>query len=396
MKRRLAILAATALALAALAQPAAAADPLDAAIAHDLSFAGAQLKRTLAEVPSGYYPEEIGSYGKWVTRPAGWWISGFFPGALWQMYKATGDPYWRTAAQARQAAIEPQKTNTGTHDLGFMLFDSFGNGYKATGTDSYRQVVLTAARSVATRWNPYVTAFRSWNNPSGAPATDFRVIVDNLMNLELLFWASTHGGDNVTTKAYQHALRTLKEHVRADGSTFHLVIFDSTTGAVKSKQTVQGYSNSSTWSRGQAWALHGFTIAYRETGQSSMLTAARRTADYFIAHLPADKVPYWDFQAPDIPNAPRDSSAAAIAASGLLELSRLEPDSTRKLRYYSTAKAILTTLSSSAYLAEGTTSRSILLHGTANKPAGRYDRGLIYGDYFFLEALLRYRALPKL
>jgi unsaturated chondroitin disaccharide hydrolase len=257
-------------------------------------------------------------------------------------------------------------------------------------------VVLTGARSLATRYSPVVHAVRSWNNPSGAPASDFRVIVDNMMNLELLFWAAKHGDDPaLATKALNHALTTAREHVRPDGSTYHLVIFDSGTGAVKRKQTVQGYSDSSTWARGQAWAVYGFTMAYRESRDSRMLATARKVADYFVAHLPADKVPYWDFALPSLTGQPRDSSAAAIAASGLIELSQLDSDATRKARYLGAAKGILTSLSSKAYLAEGTSSRSILLHGTANKPGGHYDRGLIYGDYFFLEALLRYRALPK-
>src|SRR5919202_6150921 len=192
-RTRAAWIAALALALAAPA-PAAAA-PLDAAIAHDLTFAGAQLRRTLSEVASGAYPHQTYADGTWQTRSAGWWISGFFPGSLWLMYQATGDPSWRTAAAARQSGIESQKTNTGTHDLGFMLFDSFGQGYRLTGDDSYRQVVLTAASSLATRYSSIVRAVRSWNNTSSDSPTDFKVIIDGMMNLELLFWASKHGGD---------------------------------------------------------------------------------------------------------------------------------------------------------------------------------------------------------
>jgi unsaturated chondroitin disaccharide hydrolase len=171
------------------------------------------------------------------------------------------------------------------------------------------------------------------------------------------------------------------------------VVFDSGTGAVKRKETVQGYADGSTWARGQAWAVYGFTMAYRESGDARLLAVARRVADWWLAHVPSDGVPYWDFDAPGIPAEPRDSSAAAIAASGLVELSSLEPDSARSATYLSAAKATLTSLSGPAYLAEGTTSRSILLHGTSNKPGGAYDHGLIYGDYYFLEALLRYRAL---
>jgi unsaturated chondroitin disaccharide hydrolase len=261
-----------------------------------------------------------------------------------------------------------------------------------TGNQHYRDVLLTAARSLASRYSSTVHAIRSWKNPPKADPTDFRVVIDNMMNLELLFWASRNGGDpNLAGIALDHALRTAEAHVRPDGSTHHMVVFDSTTGAVKRTQTVQGYSDFSTWSRGQAWALYGFATAYREMRDARLLATARRVADYFIAYLPPDKVPYWDFLAPGDP--PRDSSAAAIGASGLLELSQLETDPARKHRYLATAKAILASLSTSSYLAEGTSSRSILIHGTSNEPAGRYDRGLAYGDYYFLEALLRYRAI---
>jgi VCBS repeat-containing protein len=375
---------------------AGATDPLDAIVAHDLTFAAAQLRRTLAETAPDEYPQETRSDGTWTTYSAQRWTSGFFPGSLWQMYEATGDSAWRTAAQARQAGLEGEKTDTGTDDIGFILLDSFGKGYRLTGTDSYRQVVLTAARTLLSRYSSVVGALRSLDNPAGASTTDFRVIVDSMMNSEMLYWASAHGGDpGLANAAVQHAVTTMNAHVRPDGSTYHMVVFDSTTGAVKRKQTIQGYNDNSTWSRGQAWTLYGFTMAYRETGNAQMLATARRVADYYIAHLPSDNVPYWDFQAPGIPNEPRDSSAAAIAASGLLELSQLETDATRKQRYLSTAKATLTSLSSSSYLAEGTNSRSILLHGTADEPIGHTDRGLIYGDYFFIEALVRYRAMPK-
>jgi FG-GAP repeat len=382
---------------AALAIPAQSpAAPLDRAVAHDIAFARAQLNRTLSEVPTGAYPHQTNADGTWGTHSAGWWTSGFFPGAMWHMFALTGDPAWRSAAAARQAGIEGLKNNTSTHDLGFMIFDSFGNGFKLTGTDSYRQTVLTAASSLATRYSSTVHAIRSQNNASGDSPTDFRVIIDTMMNLELLWWASKHGGLlSHGTKALEHARTTANQHVRADGSTNQLVVFDSDTGAVKRKGTIQGAGSLSTWARGQAWAVHGFTMAYRESRDSQMLATARKVADYYVSHLPADKIPYWDFQAPGIPNEPRDSSAAAIAASGLIELSQLDSDITRSRTYLDTARATLESLSSPAYLAEGTSARSILLHGTDNKPLGQYDRGLIYGDYFFLEALRRYRAAVR-
>ncbi len=366
----------------------AAESEFDSAVRRDFAFSDRQLTSTDVRLPSTAYPIDTNDTGAWNTTRASAWTSGFFPGSLWLMYQRTADPAWRARAEAWQAGIEPQKYNTSTHDLGFMLFNSFGNAYRLTGKDRYRQVVLAAAKSVASRYSPTVGCIKSWES---GPA-DYKVIIDNMMNLELLFWASRNGGNRAwRDMAVSHALKTRLHHVRTDGSTYHLVNYDPATGAVKSKGTVQGYSDQSTWSRGQAWAVYGFAMAYRETRDSRFLDTARRTADYFIGHLPADKVPYWDFNAPSVLAEPRDSSAAAIAASGLLDLARLETDPVRRSRYLTAAKGILASLSSTAYLAEGTPGEAILLHGTYNRPRGKFDTGLVWGDYYFLEALLRYR-----
>lgn len=267
-----------------------------------------------------------------------------------------------------------------------MMYSSYGQGYRLTKDSAYRDILVTSARSLASRYSDKVGAIKSWDGSS----TEYKVIIDNMMNLELLFWAARNGGDAAwKTMAISHATKTAENHVRPDGSTYHLVTYDPATGAVKSRTTVQGYSNTSTWSRGQAWALYGFTIAYRETGNALFLDTARKTADYYISHLPSDSVPYWDFQAPGIPNEPRDTSSAAIAASGLLELSRHDPDAARKSTYRTAATTILTSLSSASYLSEGTSYQSILLHGTQNKNNGNYDTGIVYGDYYFIEALLK-------
>jgi unsaturated chondroitin disaccharide hydrolase len=394
LKRLQGSAAALAVALCMLPATAHAGDRLDRAVARDLSFAAHQLKRTLAETPANRYPRETGRRGRWKSDTFNSWTAGFFPGSLWLMYEATGKPRWRKAAKKRQRGLERLKRNTRTHDVGFLINDSFGQGYRLTGNDRFRRVVVRAARSLATRYSPTVRAIRSLNNRFGTDASDFRVIIDNLMNLELLFWASRHGGPHdLASKALDHAFTTAREHLRPNASSYHLVTFDARTGRVKHKRTIQGYRDWSTWSRGQAWAVYGYTMAYRETLNPWMLITARRVADYYIDHLPGDRVPYWDFQAPGIPHAPRDSSAGAVAASGLIELSELEPDAARRQRYLSTAKRTLRSLSSKRYLARGTRSRSILLHGTANRRGGDFNRGLIYGDYYFLEALLRYRAL---
>jgi unsaturated chondroitin disaccharide hydrolase len=384
--RRVACLLALALLAATTLQAQAATPP---AFQHDLTFAAQQLGAVASTLGSTTYPYTTTASGAWATTGASSWTSGFFPGSLWLLYQHTGDSQWLAWAQKWQAGIESQKNRTDTHDLGFMFFTSFGNGYRLTGNDAYRQVLLSAAGSLAQRYSPAVGCIKSWD----AGADDFKVIIDNMINLELLFWAAKHGGDPAWyAMALSHALKTREQHVRADGSTYHLVNYDPVTGAVKSKQTVQGYSDGSTWSRGQAWAVYGFTIAYRETADTRFLETARATADYFIDHLPADQVPYWDFQAPGIPNEPRDSSAAAVAASGLLELSQLDPDRAHREHYRDTAERMLIALSSPAYLAEGTPSQAVLLHGTRNKPGGSFDTGLVWGDYYFLEALLRYSS----
>jgi unsaturated chondroitin disaccharide hydrolase len=384
--RRLAL---ATLATLLLSCSSAHAGPPASVVASDLEFARGQLGATAQSLAPPAYPSLTKPDGSWETRGANWWTSGFLAGSLWFAYGDTGDPSWREQAERWQAGLESQKNNTSTHDLGFMILNSFGSAYELTGVEAYRQVVLDAAASLATRFSPVVGCTRSWNSSS---SDDFIVIVDNMMNLELLFWGARNGGDPAWRgMAISHALKTMENHVRPDGSTYHVVDYDPGTGAVRRKRTVQGLSTESTWSRGQAWALHGFAIAYRETGDARFLDTARRTADYFVAGLPADRVPYWDFLAPS--GDPRDSSAAAIAASGLLELSRLEPDRTRAAGYFEAAGAILDSLSSSAYLATDGSSQAILLHGTSHKPAGSFDTGLVFGDYYFVEALLRYRAL---
>jgi unsaturated chondroitin disaccharide hydrolase len=368
----------------------ASEDPFDAAVRHAQGFATGRLNATTARIPRTAWPLQTSGL-RWSTTGSGSWTSGFLPGALWYGYQATADSGLRTKAQNWQAGLAGQASNTSTHDLGFMVFDSFGNGYRMTGTDSYRQTVLKAAASLATRFSSTVGAVRSWN--SGP--TEFKVIVDNMVNLELLFWAARNGGQKLWhDRALSHALTTARDHVRPDGSTYHLVIYDPASGAIRSRTTVQGFSASSTWARGQAWAVHGFATAYRETRDARLLDTARRTADWWIEHLPADQIPFWDFHAPGIPAEPRDTSAAAIAASGLLELARLESDPARATRYLAAARSILGALMRPPWLSEGSGSEAVLLHGTYNKPAGNADTGLIWGDYFLLEALMRLRRVP--
>jgi unsaturated chondroitin disaccharide hydrolase len=356
-------------------------------VGHDFAVAAQHLKQTTVTLKPGQYPIRSDRTGRWETSDATGWTSGFLAGSLWQMYEQTGDPRWRARAEKWQAGLESEKYDTTTHDVGFILLDSFGNGYRLTHNDAYRRILLTAASSLAKRFNPTVGSIRSWG-AIGDPV--YTVIIDNMMNLELLFWAAKHGGSQGWYKmAVSHALNTIRDHVRPDGSTYHVVNYAQATGAVTFRGTDQGYSDSSTWSRGQAWAVYGFTMAYRETGDVRFLDTARRTADYFVSHLPSDHIPYWDFALPSLVGQPRDTSAAAIAAAGLLQLDQLDRKAHGDGKYRRSATAILKALSSPAYLNSATAKGAILLHGTQNKPNDNFDTGLIFGDYFFLEALNR-------
>jgi hypothetical protein len=271
------------------------------------------------------------------------------------------------------------------------MFSSFGNSYKVHPSPETKAILLQSARTLSTRFNPAVGCIRSWDRRKWP----FPVIIDNLMNLELLLWASENGGSpEMRQIAISHAEHTMRNHVRADGSTFHVISYDTTTGSVLERVTHQGAADSSTWSRGQAWAINGFTMVYRYTHDPKFLETARRVADYFLAHLPADHVPYWDFQAPGIPNEPRDASAAAIAASGLVELSRMVkgPDAER---YRTAAGEILRSLSSPPYLAVDRGTRGVLRHATGHAPAkSEIDVSLIYADYYYIEAALRWLGQP--
>lgn len=342
------------------------------------------------------YPRSTHPDGSLSLVKASDWTSGFFPGSLWYMYAYTGKESWKSFARRWTAPIESQKYRRNTHDLGFMFSCSFGNGYQLAPDPAYREVLLEAARSLASRYHPKVKAIRSWD--FAKDKWQFPVIIDNMMNLELLFWASHASGDQTYREvAVQHALTTMANHYRADNSSFHVVDYDPLTEQVRKRETHQGYSDASAWARGQAWGLYGFTLCYRETQDPRFLAQAEKIAAFLLSHpnLPADKVPYWDFDAPDIPNAPRDASAAALMASALLELSTYSP--TNRDRYRQNAQAILQSLSSPAYQAAvGTNNGFILMHSTGSKPDGsEVDKPLNYADYYFLEALLRLRKLGK-
>lgn len=324
------------------------------------------------------------------------WTSGFYPGSLWYIYELTGDTIFKLAAQKCTEILENEKFNAVTHDMGFKMYCSFGNGFRLTNDSTYSDILLQSAKTLITRFNPKVGCIRSWDHH--AHLWQFPVIIDNMMNLELLFWAFHQTGDSVYYNiAVSHANKTIENHFRADFSSYHVINYDTLTGEVINKHTHQGIAHESAWARGQAWGLYGYALMYRETKDSAYLNQAISIADYILTHpnLPDDLIPYWDFNDPDIPNAPRDASAAAVISSALFELSAYVSDS--NANYYSVADAILTTLSSSAYFAAKDAKHHFLLeHSTGNWPRNsEIDCPIIYADYYYLEALLRKQKFNK-
>jgi len=386
------VLRAVALALCgvlAAASPAFAWAPVSAQVDAAQAVAVAKLTARDASLPVDRYPHSTDATGAWTLYPAKAWVSGFLPGSLWLTYESTTSGSWRTAAIRRQAPIAPYSKLSGTNDIGFMLLCSYGNGYRLTGDPAYRDTVVAGANSLSKRYNPTVGMIRSINTTTH----EFWVNSDTTMNIELLFRGTVLGGSKtLRDQAVSHARRVIRDFIRSDGSTQHLVVYSDVSGAIIRKGTIQGYSADSTWSRGQAWVIYGLTSAYRETGDPAFLDAVHVTSDYWIDNVPADLVPYWDFDAPGIPDVPRDSSAAAIAASAFLELAAIDPDASRRAAYADLGARTVEVLASDAYLATGASPDSILLHGTAHAPAGMVDQGTSWGDYYFLEAVRRLRS----
>ena len=318
------------------------------------------------------------------------WTSGFFPGNLWFLYEYTEDEKWKNAAQKFTSNIEDQQWNGGTHDMGFKMYCSYGSGYRLTENPKYREVLIQSAKTLITRFNPTVGAIRSWD--FNADTWQFPVIIDNMMNLELLFWATSETGDSIYyDMAVAHAETTLNNHFREDNSSYHVLNYDTLTGEVLDRHTHQGFAHESSWARGQAWGLYGFTMAYRETDDPKFLEKANDIAAFLLDHptMPQDLVPYWDFDAPDIPNEPRDVSAAAVICSALYELS--DYSSEKKSEYLAAANMILENLSSPSYRsAIGENNHFLLMHSTGNWPKNdEIDVPIIYADYYWLEANLR-------
>ncbi len=318
------------------------------------------------------------------------WTSGFFPGSLWIAYELTGNETLKAEAARFTSFVEAAKHRTNTHDLGFIINCSFGNGFLLTKDSSYKEVLITGANTLMKRYNSNIGLIRSWDFGTW----QFPVIIDNMMNLEFLYEVGlmTNNQDMINA-TISHADKTLANHFRDDNSCVHVVDYDTITGAVILKQTHQGYNDESAWVRGQAWGLYGYTMMYRFAQKPEYLAQAEKIADYILNHprMPEDLVPYWDFDAPNIPNEPRDASAAAVIASALIELSDYAAEGDK---YFKAAEKMLKNLSSEKYLAKpGENGFFVLKHSTGNWPKNsEIDTPLSYADYYYIEALKRYKA----
>ncbi|MBS0029892.1 glycoside hydrolase family 88 protein [Chitinophaga sp. 22321] len=384
-------------------------------ISTNAGFAQQQLRHMLKDTESRdslAFPRTINKEGKMITTSMYDWTPGFFPGSLWYAYEQTKDPVWQQEAVKWTEKLEPLKDFTQHHDLGFMMYCSYGNAYRLTGNKAYRDILIQGARSLSTRFSPVTRSIKSWNafkSWHGQQMYYYPVIIDNLMNLELLFFASRETGDTSFRHiAVSHAEAAMQHQIRPDYSSYHVVCYDTTNGQVLARETAQGFADNSTWSRGQAWGIYGFTMIYRETEDPRFLKTAAGMADWFLdnKNLPADKVPYWDFNAEEAGFKPgirsnanniktkyRDVSAAAIVASALFELSRYV-DNSKAAKYRQAAITMLHSLAGAAYRAPAEKNGNfILMHSVGSIPHNaEIDVPLVYADYYFMEALQRYKA----
>lgn len=377
--------------------------------------AAEQYQLMYESTPPGMYPRTVNNSGE--TRFIGAeplksganWTNGFYPGILWMLYAHTGDLAWKVKAEKVTRALEVQKDQIYHHDIGFIIMSSFGKAYEYSSSEYYRNIIIHSAESQLTRFSEITGTTRSWDkwtSRGGTYTTEYPVIIDNLMNLDLLFKAYELTGDDKFLKpALSHADKTMANHIREDGSAYHLVAYDPETGEVDARKTSQGFSDSSAWSRGQAWAIYGFTMCYRFTRNPDYLATAMKAADFFINHknLPEDFIPYWDFNIGEFSDyewaydparfdeEPRDASAAAATASALLELKDYVDDPVKSREYRDAAVKMLKSLATPEYMAEkGQNNYFLLKHSVASVPHdSSIDKPEAYADYYFLEALLK-------
>ncbi len=334
----------------------------------------------------------------WNTRKAlkSEWCAGFWPGVLWYAYEASGDEAIKTEAEKFTQSLEfLSVTPAYDHDLGFLVFCSYGNGYRLTKNPEYKDVILKTADTLATLFNPTVGTILSWPRAEEMFGWPHSTIMDNMINLEMMFWAAKNGGEEhkyLYDMAVRHADVTMENHFRDDYTSYHVAVYDPTTGDLIKGVTHQGYADHTMWARGQSWAIYGYTVMYRETKDPKYLDFVQKVTDVYLKDLPADGIPYWDFSAPNIPDAPRDASAAAVVASAMLELVSFLPEQ-KAAEYLEKATLMVTSLSSPEYQS-GAGRVSFLDHSTGHHPAGsEIDASIIYADYYYIEALLRYQRV---
>lgn len=382
-------------------------------INENVVFAALQTEKMLksAGEPTGKnYPRTMKNDSTLAVTGMYDWTPGFFPGSLWYLYELTGEEKWKEQAEKWTVSLEPLKTFTAHHDLGFMMYCSYGNAERLAPKPEYKDILIESAGSLSTRFSEKTQVIKSWNrfrSWNDSTVYDYPVIIDNMMNLEMLFYASKVSGDKKYYDiAVAHANKTLENQLREDFSTYHVVSYDTITGNVVSRNTAQGWSDNSTWTRGQAWAIYGFAMTYRETKEQKFLDAAVKAADYYLKNLPEDLVPLWDFHvgvegytpgkrsyATEFQEKLKDASAAAIVCSALFELGELANNPS----YTDTAIKMLHSLASPAYRAElGKNANFIIMHCVGSIPhKSEIDKPLVYADYYFLEALVRYKNLKK-
>lgn len=363
-----------------------------------LEYCRRQIDRTLTELPNdSALPRSIDiDKNKWLTTTPYDWTSGFWPGILWYNYENSDkltDKLQALAYTERQRPLV-DKGHVPDHDIGFQLLCSFGHAYANTGRCEYKKILLEGATKLAALYNPKVGTILSWPHAVKDNGWPHNTIMDNMMNLQLLFFAANNGGSpEFRDIAVSHARRTMENQFRADYTSYHVALYDTVSGKFIRGCTNQGLNDDSFWARGQAWGIYGFTMMYRETLDKEFLRFVEKITDVYLSRLPADYVPYWDFDDPDIPNAERDASSAAIVASALIELAQLEDNDALAKKYIKAAEKMLHSLSSASYQSRKHNS-AFLLHSTGNMPAGyEIDASINYADYYYIEALTRYRNL---
>lgn len=370
---------------------------LDQKLSATVDYAGEQYTRVLADGPTGRgrYPHTAQPDSSvWDdTTDFGGWTAGFYPGVLWELYRSSRDETWSNAAQSAQEGLRRRENDTGTHDVGFVIMSSFGLGLNSGfGTDNltdWQSVIVQAAHSLSTRFVEVAGVIRSWNSDGD----DVVVIVDNMMNLDLMYTAEKISGNKTFGRiADIHAQSTIKNHFRPDGSSFHVVAYSELDGTVLRKYTAQGYLDNSTWARGQAWVILGYIESYEWTNNPEYLEIAEKAADFFIAHLPEDYIPFWDFDAGLLAGSsyqPRDTSAASIAAYGFLKIYQ----STRNVMYLSVSESIVESLVDN-FNSRAVQVPSLSTNGTVFRNQGNFDTAIIYGDFYLLKYIDLYNSLP--